>query len=130
MTIKATALEAAHRAAFRHPGVNVSASRSGDVIRVHAKGHELDSRKRGAIVIGSIGRAHPASIAGMKHFKMIDNMSEDMVEDAVADFISAIAYDERAAANAVARLHRRRGRIVPPRVGHYVYADAQTHCGG
>ena len=130
MSVKATALEAAHRAAFRHPGAKVSASRSGGVIRVYAKGHELDSRKRGAIVIGGWGAAHPASIAGMKRFKMIDNMSEDMVADAVTDFVNAIAYDERTALNAVKRLHRRRGRIAPPNVGHYVCADAQTHYGG
>ena len=127
MSIKATALEAAHRAAFRHPGVKVSASRSGDVIKIHAKGHELDARKRGAIVIGGLASAHPASVAGMKRFKMIDNMPEDMVEDAVADFIEAIAYDPRSAENAVKRAHRRRMMVAVPRVGHYVYADAQNH---
>ena len=119
--------------AYPDEDVEVDQSEDGTIIRIRAKSADRKSDHAGAIVLGrTLGSVPRTELKGFVNFKPMPSAGLLGAEDLAATctgFADSVLYDCRKVENAVARYHRRGGRLESvPEVGHYVQMDGQAHC--
>lgn len=118
--------------AYPDSGVKAEQSEDGTVIRFEGKRFGKGKDPAGAIVLGrTLGSVPRSELGSAIDFKPMPSAARLDPADLAAtcvDFADSVLYDCRKVENAVARFHRRGGRLEsPPDPGRYVQMDAQAH---
>ena len=118
--------------AYPDSDVKAEQSEDGSVIRFAGKRFGKGKNPAGAIVLGrtlgSVPRSELGSAIDFKPMPSAAKLDPSDLVSACIDFADGVLYDCRKVENAVARFHRRGGRLEnAPDPGRYVQMDAQAH---